>query len=60
MTKLGLALAAYQQKHDIDGKMLAAEIGIGESTLTRLKQGKKPDADGLLKVIVWMVQGGDE
>ena len=51
---LGKMITAYQQKHDLDGKFLASEIGISESTLTRLKQGKSPDAKGLAKLILWM------
>lgn len=52
--RLGLVLAAYQQKHDVDGKALAAEIGINESTLTRIKQDKMPDAVGFAKIIWWL------
>ena len=54
MTHLAQALTAYQQKHDVEGKKLAREIGIHESSLTRIKQGKMPDADGLVKIIVWL------
>ncbi len=54
-TNLGLALTAYMQKTDMSAKELARKIGIGESTLTRLRQGLMPDADGLLKVMMWLV-----
>lgn len=56
MTHLGQALSAYQQKYDVEGKALAKEIGINESTLTRVKQGKMPDAEGLAKIVLWMVK----
>lgn len=56
MTKLALVLAAYQQKHDVEGVSLAKEIGIHESTLSRVKQGKMPDADGLSKIVAWLVK----
>lgn len=56
MTNLGRALAAYQQKFDVEGKVLARRIGISESTLTRIKQGTMPDAEGLAKIIAWLVQ----
>lgn len=49
MTNLGRALAAYQQKFDVENRLHAGDIGIAESTLTRVKQGKKPDADGFAK-----------
>jgi DNA-binding Xre family transcriptional regulator len=55
VTHLGCALAAYQQKFDVEGKFLARQIGINESTLTRIKQGKMPDAEGLAKIIAWLV-----
>lgn len=53
---LAKLLTAYQQKHDVDGKRLAAEIGIHESSLTRIKQGKMPDARNLAKIITWMLK----
>lgn len=53
--KLGKVIAAYQQKFDIEGKVMAREIGIAESTLTRVKQGRLPDADGLVKIIAWLM-----
>lgn len=55
MTKLALVLSAYQQKHDVDGRDLAKEIGIHQSTLTRLKQGRMPDASGMSKIVAWLV-----
>lgn len=57
MTNLGLALLAYQQKNDVRNDVMAKEIGITASTLSRIKQGKMPDADGLAKIILWMTKG---
>lgn len=54
-TRLGAMLDAYQWMVRIDGKSLAEEIGISESTLTRIKQGRMPDAVGLAKIIAWAV-----
>jgi DNA-binding Xre family transcriptional regulator len=54
MTHLAQMLIAYQQKHDLEGKNLAREIGIQESSLTRIKQGKMPDAAGVVKIIAWL------
>ena len=56
MTNLAIALAAYQHKMDLEGRKLDKEIGIHQSTLTRLKQGKLPDAEGFAKIIAWMVK----
>lgn len=56
MTHLGAALLAYQQKNDVEGKKLAREIGIAESTLSRVKGGAMPDAEGFAKIIAWLVK----
>lgn len=56
MTNLAKMIAAYQQKHDVPGRDLAKEIGIAASTITRIKQGKMPDADGFAKIILWMTK----
>lgn len=58
MTNLAKVLSAYQGKYDIAGKDLAKEIGIAASSLTRIKQGKMPDADGFAKIIMWMTKNG--
>jgi len=49
-----MMLTAYQQKFDVESKGLAKRIGISESTLCRIKQGKMPDAEGLALIIAWM------
>lgn len=56
MTNLGGAIAAFQQKFDMEGRLLAGDIGISESTLTRIKQGKMPDAEGLVKIFAWFLR----
>ena len=53
--RLGLVLSAYQQKHDLEAKDMALEIGISSSTLSRIKSGKSPDAVGLAKIMIWLV-----
>lgn len=58
MTNLGMALAAYLQKYDIENRLMAGDIGIEESTLTRIKQGKMPDAENFAKIISWLVRLG--
>lgn len=54
MTHLGQTLTAYQQKFDVEGKLLAREIGIPESTLSRIKGGTMPDALGMAKIMLWL------
>ena len=54
MTRLGMALEAYQQKFDVENRQMAKEIGISASSLSRIKSGTMPDALGLAKVILWL------
>ena len=54
MTNLGRVLLAYQQKFDVDGKELSAELGLHESTLTRIKQGRMPDAAAFARIVAWL------
>jgi transcriptional regulator with XRE-family HTH domain len=54
MTRLGLALVAYQQKHDVENRQMAKEIGISASTLSRIKSGTMPDALGLARIMLWL------
>lgn len=54
MTRLGLALSAYQQKHDVENRQMAKEIGISASTLSRIKGGTMPDAHGMAKILLWL------
>lgn len=56
MTNLGNALKAMQQKLDIENGTMAKEIGISSSTLSRIKDGKMPDAVGAAKIFLWLVQ----
>lgn len=54
MTHLGLALAAYQQKHDVENRQMAKAIGIPASSLSRIKGGTMPDALGMAKIMLWL------
>jgi predicted transcriptional regulator len=54
MTNLGMALAAFQQKHDIENREMAKQIGIPPSTLSRIKGGTMPDALGMAKIMLWL------
>jgi|LNAP01.1.fsa_nt_gb hypothetical protein len=54
VTNLGLALTAYQQKYDIANGHMAKEIGIRGATLSRIKGGTLPDANGLAKILLWL------
>jgi hypothetical protein len=53
-TNLGLALAAYQQKHDIPNGQMAKQIGISGGTLSMIKVGTMPDGRTLTKLLGWL------
>jgi hypothetical protein len=53
-TNLGLALAAYQQKHDIPNEHMAKQIGIAGATLSMIKAGTMPDRRTLTKILAWL------
>jgi transcriptional regulator with XRE-family HTH domain len=38
----------------LSDRKAAEEIGISPSTITRMSQGKKPDADALVSLLAWL------
>lgn len=52
--KLADALATVIDHRRLSERKAAAEIGVSPSTLTRLKKGQKPDADGLISILAWL------
>ncbi len=51
---LHLAIYARMHAERLTSRQVAVQIGIGASTLTRIKQGKRPDADALVSLLVWL------
>jgi transcriptional regulator with XRE-family HTH domain len=47
------ALDASRLSKQMTWKQVAAESGVGASTLTRMMQGKRPDVDGLAALLSW-------
>jgi transcriptional regulator with XRE-family HTH domain len=47
------ALDIIRQSRGLDWKRVAAEAGVSASTLTRMKQGKRPDVDTLYALASW-------
>lgn len=47
------AIDAKRQERGLTWKQMAAESGVGASTLTRMRQGKGPDAKGLASLVAW-------
>lgn len=48
------ALDRRRRKQHIRWREVAAAAGVSPSTLTRISQGKKPDADGLVRLMAWL------
>lgn len=47
------ALDSVRQTRNLNWKDVAKQSGVGASTLTRMAQGKRPDADGLTALLAW-------
>lgn len=48
-----IALDLERQSRRITWKDVAAEAGVSASTLTRMKQGKRPDVDSMAALASW-------
>jgi hypothetical protein len=47
------AVNAKREQRAASWRQVAREIGIGKSTLARMSQNKRPDADGLAALSFW-------
>lgn len=47
------AVNAKREERAASWRQVAREIGIGKSTLARMSQNKRPDADGLAALSFW-------
>lgn len=54
---LHLALYARMHTEKLSARDVAKQTGVSASTLTRIKHGKRPDADGLATLLVWLGRG---
>lgn len=52
--KLYEALDRKRRRRHIIWRKVAEESGCSPSTFTRIGQGKKPDADSLVRLMVWL------
>ena len=43
-----------RRERGLDWKQVAAATGVSASTLSRLADGKRPDADALVTLLVWL------
>ncbi len=51
---LAIAVDTVRRHRGISMRTVAEETGLSPSTLTRICQGQKPDADGLLTLLAWL------
>lgn len=51
---LAAAIDAVAAHRGISMRKVAAETGLSASTIARLAQGQKPDADGLVTLLSWL------
>lgn len=47
------ALDVKREERGLTWKQVSNESGVNPSTLTRMAQGKRPDADGLTALVIW-------
>lgn len=47
------AVNAKREQRAASWRQVAREIGVGKSTLARMSQNKRPDADGLAALSYW-------
>lgn len=47
------AVNAKREQRAASWRQVAREIGVGKSTLARMSQNKRPDADGLAALSFW-------
>lgn len=52
--KLATAVTTVMRYRDLSERKAAAELGFSPSTLNRLKQGGKPDADSIVTLLIWL------
>ena len=48
------AISLVAGHRGISMRVVAAETGLSPSSLTRMAQGQKPDADGLVTLLAWL------
>jgi len=51
---LYVALDRRRRHSRLKWRDVAAQAGISPSTCTRLGQGRRPDADGLVRILAWL------
>jgi transcriptional regulator with XRE-family HTH domain len=52
--RLVLALDAARSQRGLSWRTVAGEVGLSPSTLSRLRKGRRPDADALVAILDWL------
>lgn len=53
-SQLAAAIATVARHREIFLRDVAAETGLSPSTVSRIGQGQKPDADALVSLLFWL------
>lgn len=59
VSALYAALDAKRRSKELTWRALAEELGVSPSTMTRLSNGHRPDADGFVAMVAWLRQPAD-
>lgn len=54
VAELYAALDDQRESRGLSWRGLARELGVSPSTMTRLRQGYRPDADGFAAMVAWL------
>jgi transcriptional regulator with XRE-family HTH domain len=54
--RIGSILKKWRAVADLDQHVVAKMIGIGETTLRRIEQGRVPDGETLIKLMGWLFE----
>lgn len=54
LTALTATVKAIAVHREMTMRDVASETGLSPSTLSRMSQGQKPDADGLVTLLAWL------
>lgn len=57
IARLADAVETIKRHRGITGRKVAEETGLSPSTVTRIAQGRKPDADALVSLLAWLHTG---
>lgn len=54
IARLADAIETVKRHRGMSARAVAEETGLSPSTLTRMSQGQKPDADALVSLLTWL------